>query len=270
MDFTIESKRGASGILQKDASDVPFYLLDVPIDLISDQAKLLHAIRIQLGAVVPAAVVIDTLNRALVGNENEGEDMAKFIRASDAIRTAFDCVVVIVHHCGVAGSRPRGHTSLSGADDAQIAVMHDKNGNIATTVEYMKDDEAAAPIGSRLERVELGLDDDGDPISSCIIVATDVLKKERKLSAAPQLALNQLHEVLADSGEIPPVNGRIPHHTKACDVNLWRECFYKVYPSDKPDAKQKAFVRAFLTLQERKIIGAWGDLAWIADQAGKG
>jgi hypothetical protein len=163
-----------------------------------------------------------------------------------------------------------GHTSLSGADDAQIAVVRDKNGNIAATVEYMKDDEAAAPIGSKLERVELGLDDDGDPISSCVIVKAEVTKKERKLSAAPQLALDQLHEILADSGEIPPANSHIPNHTRACDMNLWREYFYKVYPSGKPDAKQKAFVRAFLTLQERKIVGAWGDLAWIADQAGKG
>ena len=66
--------------------------------------------------------MIDTLNRALIGDENKSDDMAKFIRAADMIRAAFGCVVSIVHHCGVQGSRPRGHTSLTGADDAQIAV----------------------------------------------------------------------------------------------------------------------------------------------------
>jgi hypothetical protein len=250
--------------LAKHAGDVPFYLLDVPIDLISDQAKLLHAIRTQLGAVVPAAVVIDTLNRALVGNENEGEDMAKFIRASDAIRTAFDCVVVIVHHCGIAGSRPRGHTSLSGADDAQIAVARDKNGNIATTVEFMKDDEAAAPIGSRLERVELGLDDDGDPISSCVIVPAKIVKKERAMAGAVKLALDQLHEVLAETGEVPPANSHIPRGIRVCSAILWREHFYRAYPG-KPDTQSKAFVRACLKLQELKKIGLWSDMAWLPD-----
>jgi hypothetical protein len=33
--------------------------------------------------------------------------------------------VVIVHHCGIEGTRPRGHSSLTGAADAQLAVKRD-------------------------------------------------------------------------------------------------------------------------------------------------
>jgi RecA-family ATPase len=82
--------------LAEDHEPVPFYLLDVPVDLIADQVALIAAIKEQLGEQVPAAVVIDTLNRALVGDENKSDDMAKFIRAADAIRAAFSCVVPIV------------------------------------------------------------------------------------------------------------------------------------------------------------------------------
>ena len=60
----------------------------------------------------PAAVAIDTLNRSLAGSESSDEDMAAYIRAADAIRDAFNCAVVIVHHCGHEGTRPRGHLSL--------------------------------------------------------------------------------------------------------------------------------------------------------------
>ena len=70
--------------------------------------------------------MIDTLNRSLTGSENDPEDMAKYIAAADRIRAAFRCSVLVVHHCGIAGSRPRGHTSLAGADDAQIAIERDE------------------------------------------------------------------------------------------------------------------------------------------------
>jgi AAA domain len=159
---------------------VPFYLLDVPVDLIADHQRLIAAIKAQFGSqIIPAAVVIDTLNRALIGDENKSDDMAKFIRASDMIRQAFGCVVPIVHHCGVAGGRPRGHTSLSGADDAQIAIERDKADNIIAKIEHMKDGEAGATIVSRLDRVELGDDDDGDPISSCVIVPAEARPLDR-------------------------------------------------------------------------------------------
>src|SRR5215831_15318480 len=159
--------------LLADHDDPPFYLLDVPLDLIADHKELIKDIRKQVVEGPPAVVVIDTLNRALAGSENKPEDMAKFIRAADAIYTAFECLVVIVHHCGVEGARPRGHTSLPGADDAQIQVARDDNGTgiITTTVEYMKDDEAGATILSRLEPIKIGPDEEGDEMSSCVIVA---------------------------------------------------------------------------------------------------
>ena len=52
--------------------------------------------------------------------------MSAYIRAAEAIRDAFGCVVIIVHHCGYEGTRPRGHTSLPGAVDAQIAVVRER------------------------------------------------------------------------------------------------------------------------------------------------
>jgi RecA-family ATPase len=113
---------------------VPFFLIDTPLALVADQGDLIAAIREQLQDEPPATVVIDTLNRSLTGSENKDEDMGAYIRAADAIRAAFDCLVIIIHHCGVVGNRPRGHTSLSGADDAQIAVERDKEGIVIAKV----------------------------------------------------------------------------------------------------------------------------------------
>ena len=56
----------------------------------------------------PVAVCLDTLNRSLAGSESSDEDMSAYIRAADAIRDAFGCLVVVVRHCGHNGERPRG------------------------------------------------------------------------------------------------------------------------------------------------------------------
>jgi RecA-family ATPase len=97
--------------------NIPFFLLDVALDLIADRDELVACIRAQVEQ--PNVVVIDTLNRALIGDENSSADMGKLVRAAGMISTAFDCLVVLIHHCGIAGNRLRGHSSLSGADDAQ-------------------------------------------------------------------------------------------------------------------------------------------------------
>ena len=65
--------------------------------------------------------------------------MGGYIAACDRIREALDCAVIIIHHCGIQGTRPRGHTSLTGACDAQLAFNRDRLSNVVMTVECMKD-----------------------------------------------------------------------------------------------------------------------------------
>lgn len=249
---------------------VPFYLLDVPVDLVADCEKLIAAVKAQLVEQSPSVVVIDTLNRALIGDENKSDDMAKFIRAADSIRQALGCAVIIIHHCGVAGLRPRGHSSLSGADDVQIAVERNASGIVTVVVEHMKDGDASAPLAFELERIDLGQDTDGDPITSCLVRAAELpMANGPKLTGATKLAFHSLKEVLADIGEVPPASTHVPPGHPICPAGIWREHFYSVY-AGKPDTKQKAFVRATLRLQELHLIGIWNDKAWLARHTGHG
>jgi AAA domain len=149
--------------------DPPFYLISDPLALVKDVKTLIGDIKQQAGEDIPSIVCIDTLNRSLVGSENNDQDMAAYVRAADAIRDAFDCLVVIVHHCGHEAQRPRGHSSLIGALDVQIAVSRDTEGNIVSQLELAKDGEPGLVFVSRLENVEIGRDRDGDPVASCVI-----------------------------------------------------------------------------------------------------
>jgi hypothetical protein len=248
----------------KPSKDAPFYLLDVSIDLIADHKALITAIREQVTE-TPATIVIDTLNRALLGDENKSDDMAKFIRASDAIRTAFGCLMLLIHHCGVAGTRPRGHTSLAGADDVQIAIDKDKDDVVRATVEHMKDGPAGAVIASKLESVNLGTDVDGDPITSCIIVPSEAGAAESKLPKGAALALEVLRKLLASSiDSIPaPKEAQLPADTRVVRQSRWRDHFYNATPQDNQAAKQKAFRRAHDDLLKDKLIDFWDEYVWL-------
>ena len=149
-----------------------FYLQPLRLNLIKDAAELVQAIKDQLGDNIPGLIVLDTLNRSLVGSESRDEDMTAYLSAADMLREAFGGAVAIVHHCGVEGSRPRGHTSLTGTADAQLAVK--RIGATSTvTVEFMKDGPEGDVIASRLEVVEVGLDQHGKPIITCVVIADE-------------------------------------------------------------------------------------------------
>ena len=163
--------------LPDEPEPFPFYLCPTPTDLVADVTALIAAIRATAGGQWPVAVVIDTLNRSIRGTESDDKDMTAYIQAADAIRNAFACAVVVVHHSGHDQSRMRGHTALMGALDCQIAVSRDVHNTILVNVERMKDGEEGETFGLALERVEVGTDEDGEAITSCVVIDAEVSRQ---------------------------------------------------------------------------------------------
>jgi len=125
-------------------------------------------------------------------------------------------------------------------------------------------------IASRLERVELGEDREGAPISSCVIVPVAMsatTKKPVRVTGAAKVALDILKRAICDTGEIPPACNHIPANVRAVKIDLWRRYCYlgAVARSDATqDAKLKAFVRASERLQAAGAIGSWEEWVWPA------
>jgi hypothetical protein len=249
-------------------ADPSFYLLDVPINLIADHRELIEAIRAQVTDQTPVAVVIDTLNRSLMGSENDPDDMAHYVRAADSIRIAFGCLVAIVHHCGHTTNRPRGHSSLSGAADAQIAVERDAADNVVAKVEFMKDGEPGATIVSRLQRVELGTDTDGDEISSCVIVPVEgeQAKPVKKLSPLATAALRALEDCIDDMGQPAPGSNHTPVGVKGVTLDQWREYLFKHNLINREASYREQFKRLHVTLENSRNIGIWNNFVWSVTQ----
>jgi len=117
-------------------------------------------------------VVLDTLARCIVGDENAAQDMGRFVQACDWIRAATTAAVLIVHHAGKDTSKgARGHSSLRAAVDTEILVEGRQNPR-ALTVTKQRDLAALDPVAFTLDPVELGQDGDGEPVVACVVNVT--------------------------------------------------------------------------------------------------
>lgn len=249
-----------------------FHVLTTNLTLPGQCTDLISDIRIQ--NVRPALIVIDTLNRTMAGSESSDESMSEYIRSLDSIRDQFNCAVLVVHHCGHnTHERPRGHSSLMGASDTQIAVWwNDKRGPITAEVQLMKDGLEGAKTYSTLEVLTLGDDEDGEPITSCVVVPADALALMRsnsdrspKMYSSVQTALRALREAIDESGEEPPKGAGIPEEvSRVILTDKWREKASTLGISKgNREAHRVAFGRALKELQAAKLAAVVHPYAWL-------
>jgi hypothetical protein len=240
-------------------------------NLINDHLALIREFKDQLAQnfnnAKPVAVVLDTLNKSLVGSESKDTDMTAYVRAAEAIRDAFNCVVIIVHHCGLDDTRPRGHTSLSGAVDAQIAVTREGM-TVTAEVELMKDGPEGTLVVGHAKVIEVGHDRNGQILTSLAIEPVDKsdipfrTTAKRRWQAGLKVLRDALDEALASAA--------VPHTipdgpvVRAVDLEVVRNAFYQRYivaggettREQQMDSKRKAFKRHVERAQAYRLIGA--------------
>lgn len=178
---------GGKGIINRVAClkrahgvcDVPLAVKRAGLDLLHDQADLQYildlacAVKARLPT-APQIIVIDTLSRIMAGgDENSPADMTALIRNMDAIREATGAHMILVHHTGKDTAKgARGHSSLRAATDTEIEVANE-NGARAALVTKQREHPGGETFAFTLKSVDLGLDQDGDEVKSCIVEATD-------------------------------------------------------------------------------------------------
>lgn len=121
-------------------------------------------------------VVIDTLAQVSPGaNENTSEDMGRVLANLKLLHEAIGAMNLVVHHAGKDLSKgSRGWSGLKAAADVQIEVLRHDDGAREISVEKMKDGEDGLRWGFRLEVVDLGIDMDGDVLTSCVVVDAEL------------------------------------------------------------------------------------------------
>lgn len=116
-------------------------------------------------------VVIDTQARVTVGlEENSATDMGMYVNAARAIRQATRACVLTVHHTGRRGGDARGSSAIDGAQDTELKIKPVRKSYALLTTEKQKDIEPADPIKIKFSAVGLGLDDEGEAVTSLTLV----------------------------------------------------------------------------------------------------
>lgn len=257
------------------SSDAPAKALAAEINQISEMMQEKCGVRV-------GAVCIDTVARSLTGgNENDSAVMSSFVANCNLIQRETGAAVIGVHHGGKEGGRgPRGHEALHGAADFEIEVTGatPETPNL-WTVRKLKAGPAGATHRFRLRQTRVGEDEDGDPITSCIVVPQDgtaqVAKKEEpkgwKVNPTEREFLVVLAEVIERRGIAPPADLNLPPNVllvaSRTDV---REAFWQKYAaSEDGDADRietrlrQRWSRAVRSLLRFKIIAAKEPWIWF-------
>lgn len=134
----------------------------------------------EIGNIGPVdLVIIDTFAQVTPGaNENTSEDIGRALANLKLLYGVTNAMNLVVAHAGKDLSKGvRGWSGLKAAADVQIEVLRHENGDREIIIEKMKDGEDGIRWGFKLEVVEVGIDYDGDIITSCVAVPTELQAK---------------------------------------------------------------------------------------------
>lgn len=294
-------------------ADLPFVLLPSAVDLHGsdeDTNRLIEEIKHWSATfTVPLElIVIDTLSAATPGaNENASDDMSRVLARCEKIAQASKAHVMIVHHMNAAGEKPRGHTSIFANLDNAMVVRKAEGLREPERIEYgpdgytqmvpgrevreiiltkQKDGEDGTQIRFVLKSVTLGVDADGDRVSSCVVVAPQLSpEQEAEGPGKPVLLSDQagvfyaaVRRAINEHGEAPPPSIGLPRrvrvvrwsHVVAKFRDMTFEAAGETDPKKQEDAIRKALSRHGEKLTARGVIARHTPFIWLTDKPVRG
>jgi hypothetical protein len=227
-------------------------------------------------------IIIDTVWRAMSGaDENSAQAMGEFVGHLQNIAAVTGAAVLVVHHPGKdLALGMRGSNSLHAACDTVIEVHKTSSGRPAKgQLEIIKSkDGESGPLGTfALPQVHLGIDDDGEAITSCIVELSTPKKslirerRKRPRNGSPaELALVELEQLLYDKGKLMPGHSNIPDNARVVSIAEWKQaCARKGLaasttedPKNRARAESQAWKRAFSALEGSNWVAHYGDYVW--------
>lgn len=216
-DVIIIAAEGASGLRNRvrayeiEHGTLPgnVHVLPRPVQVadVKAWAVLVEAAR-RLTAGRDAFIVIDTQARVTVGlKENDATDMGYYIAAKGALRRATGGCILSLHHTGRNGGDARGSSAIDGAQDTELKIIKKDGLRGELRVEKQKDLDEIAPMPLVFKRVVVGVDEDGEDVTSLVLTDDPFDEADGQIVEAPEewetghaLAIVQLFKVLRDQG----------------------------------------------------------------------
>lgn len=242
-------------------------ILAAPIDLCTaeDAVYLAEAIKEDFDNKT-SLIVIDTLARAMGnGDENTAKDMGQFVRSVDHLREATGAHVMVIHHSGKDASKgARGSGSLRAAADTEIELSRSDD-TIMAEQRKQRDMPCDGVFAYRLKSVFLGMDDDGDRVTSAVVTPAEVVSRKNKvrLTGTDKIGMQALSDALAHYGEVRQ-GDMFPRSRQCVPLERWREfCDRHSLSSGEGDSsKRTAFHKLKNRLQDKEIVRIVDGFVW--------
>ena len=184
------------------------------------------------------------------------------------VRDLTGCICVGVHHFGWDGEHSVGSSALPSAADFEHSLVR-KDDQFTVTLSKIRDGKDGDKLGFTLKQIELGEDDAGRMMTSCIVVESTIVEHKtetgRRLDPAEIIALDSLQQALGKYGQ-PSPGGDVPGGHGVVTSEQWRQC-HEANVERPADTKADTFSR-FLrrkreALQAYGNVGKRGDWVWL-------
>lgn len=186
-----------------DLHQVPMSVMETaPNFLQADDVKaVMKAVEASQGASV---VIVDTFAKVTPGaNENAGEDMGKALDNCRRIAEATGALVILVHHTGKDIDRgARGWSGIRAAADFEAEVCRDlATGKRWLQITKQKDGDDDGRWGFKLDDIVVGMDEDGDAITSCVVTPDDApdMSRGKRVQGVERRKLGPWEEVVLEA-----------------------------------------------------------------------
>lgn len=181
-------------------------------------------------------IIVDTLTRVFgPGDQNASKDMTRFIQSCDTIRESVaGSHVTVIHHTGWAGDRGKGAIDLDGAVDASFLVKKEAGGYLLEC-DGTNDGDEGVITHFRMEGVQVGNDEDGQPTMAPVVIPTDGKTAGEKLVASVKGHAAAVLEALEG----------VCHEEGMATDEEWRKAYYaKAEAGTKPHTLKTRYLRA--------------------------
>lgn len=163
-----------------EKGQMPFYMLGASPNF-RDQDDMTRVAKAVYALGPVSLIFVDTWARVIAGgDENSAKDVSEAVNMCAKLHRSTGATVVLIHHSGKDSSKgARGSSALRAAADGEIEVSRFEDDREAQVMK-LKNSQDGARYGFRLHVVPVGVDEDGDVVSSCVVEHTDVKVREKK------------------------------------------------------------------------------------------
>ena len=213
-----------------------------------------------------AVTILDTLNRAAPeADENASADMGRILDAAKELQRLTGGLVVVVHHTGKDATKGlRGHSSLFAALDAAVEVVRDGDRR-SWRVAKAKDGADGDAHPFRLEVVELAPDDEGEPVTSCVVrrdlSAADIARVQMPRGGNQKLVIEALRPMFKASPVFGKAGAPAPRPCIELEAAVTAGAAHMTCPTDRRATRAR---EAITGLVARGVLGCCDGWVWLA------